>query len=540
MSYILATGTIYIRQSDSDIQYSLDQATWNAISWPATLAASSGTLEVIFTTDITITSSTIYFICGTSGIQFGSSSLNTDGTRPIITIDGVTNYGGLIENGGVASAGADSITVINLVVATANGSTISGYSGWLCRRYFSKAALSRIINCSSSGAISTYGGGLIGGNAAANAGDLTIINCNSSGDIDLYGGGIIGAYAGTGGNITCIRCSSTGSIGANAGGIIGGYANTTGAQYCYSTGIIGTSAGGIYGIAAGSVVAVATSCYSTGVMAGSAGGIFGSTANNGIASDCYSTGLMSISTAGGIFGPSFTTALAMNCYTTGAAVGSTGGIYAGSSSDNLHGTGNYSEANNSSSEWSDTRAASTLNNLGNNTWISTGINTPYLLKQMGHTVYSTTILDGSGALINTAAATLEISGSTTAAIPTGYSFSIVSGGNSTITIDGATGAITTTNAPTGVYTLVIIAEINPYNVIIFTLTVEDNREVPAPTRGLCCLSSTERKGANYELRADLIAGSLYIGEKITRPVRANFTSYADYIKTKKAAAFNRS
>jgi hypothetical protein len=93
----------YIRQSESDIQFSYDNEFWyNFNEWPTnpeTLynsSASSGILKIIFTTDITITSVNQYFICGTRRIQFGSESLKSDGTMPIIYIDGVENYGGLI------------------------------------------------------------------------------------------------------------------------------------------------------------------------------------------------------------------------------------------------------------------------------------------------------------------------------------------------------------------------------------------------------------------------------------------------------------
>jgi hypothetical protein len=493
MSGISASGTLYFRQIGFNIQYSLDNAIWNfPPGFPLTITNSnpSVTLTVLFTTNITINIGTRYFICGSDNIQFGSTSLNTDGTRPIITISGVTNYSGLIQN----TSGYSDIKICNLVVSASGGSKLVDYAGWIAQEEFN-GINNWIINCSSDGpigdALISNCGGIVGGRTGSlSQAVLTIIGCTTSGNINLGGGGgIVGAGCGGFGTsqIAVIECSSSGTIDVISGGIFGGVCSECTATRCYSTGAISGGAGGIFGSEAGLYGSVtATNCYSTGNIGNSGGGIFAEKADQAIANSCYSTG--AITSAGGIFGIDFTVnSTAIRCYSSGASsVLNTGGIYYSSGNDNLQGSNNYSEANNSSSGWSDVNAASTLNDIPNplgSTWISISSNTPYILRNIGFSPYSIyNILESAGPTysFNTSYSETITQGTSTivAALPAGYTYDLVVIDSDYptsypgITINSTTGQVSTTSSVVpGVYQLFVRNTINPYSVSVFNLTV---------------------------------------------------------------------
>ena len=103
------------------------------------------------------------------------------------------------------------------------------------------------------------------------------------------------------------------------------------ATNCYSTGLIEQQTGGIFGdYSSGTAI----NCYSTGTING--GGIFGNN-SSGTATNCYSTGIIR---GGGIFGD-YSSGTATNCYSTGIILD--GGIFGGGSSgtaSNCYSTGN--------------------------------------------------------------------------------------------------------------------------------------------------------------------------------------------------------
>jgi len=142
--------TVFIRQSavGQAIEFSSDQSNWNEIYWPCYIQntnTSLGVLTVEFITDITI-DATIggnigYFVVNTENIQVGSRVLKTDGTRPVITIDGVTNYAGAIQNGtgnGGGANGYNNIFVMNLEIRAANGAHLENGGGWFGQGHFGK------------------------------------------------------------------------------------------------------------------------------------------------------------------------------------------------------------------------------------------------------------------------------------------------------------------------------------------------------------------------------------------------------------------
>lgn len=471
--------TIYIRERFEDpnrfYDFSLDKINWNNFYFSVEVTnndTSLGLLIIEFTTNITFNGNA-HFICNSSHIQFGSSSLNPDGTRPVITIDGVIgSYPGLINNGTNSTAGFSNIYVFNLEVNAINGSSQPNDGGWIGQAYFGKEATNNfIINCSSSGPIIDGGGGIIGGYSGSGSGaSLYITGCSSDGNTGVYSGGIIGFYAGySGGQVICENCWSLGSIYTYAGGIFGFYAgNATGlaqAIKCYSTGAIGNEAGGIFGRDSGydNGRAIAVTSYSQGVIGTDAGGIFGSYAGSN----------------GG-------TTSATNCYSSGTITTLGNGIYGSNAvNDDLY---NCYVANGS---WDTTTANTFLidgipNPIVGQTWVATISGQPYELNNMGYSPYTITNISSTPSLVQTYGASVNAGNSSTAAIVSGKSYTILqkSGGDSssygTISIDSTTGTISTTSTTIpGIYTL-YIRNTGSYNITSFSLTVLNNI-VPNPS-----------------------------------------------------------
>lgn len=471
--------TIYIRQQGigQPIQYSADRIFWNNFYVYSIIVTNyntaKGILKIEFITDITfdisIGDTYGFFYCNSDNIQFGSTSLKEDGTRPIITINGITGYPGLIRNGTNLLNGFNNIYVFNLNISV-NNSTLVSNGGWIGQSYFGKGASNNfIVNCSSNGPIIDAGGGIIGGYSGSQSGaTLYIIGCSSSGGSGRYSGGIIGFYAGQNeGVVTCENCWSTGAINQDNGGIFGYYAGDGGfvrAFKCYSMGAIGgLDSGGIYGPFAGNAgTAQAQDCYSQGFLAADAGGIYGS----GAASD---SGL----------------ATASNCYSLGTET-SNNGIFKGGTSGNRYANNCYS-ANGS---WSDISAKSNLigtpNPVVGTTWVASGgVNYQYELNNMGYTPYTieNIVFQGVGEtpiLNQSYNQTILIGESSLASIRPGYSYDKmnISGGSpssyGTITINDNTGVISTTSTTTpGTYTITI-RNTGSYNITSFTLSVIQN------------------------------------------------------------------
>jgi hypothetical protein len=535
---ITATGgsTIYIKQdvSDSNLFYSFNDISW--VSIPLTdkilitniTASPTVALNVLFTTDITFgidSTNNTYFICGSEYITF-------NGGNHTVTIDGVSGYPGLIQNGISSSPGYSNITVSNINLTADNSSTLSfvagGSGGWICQAYFGNGVTNCIVSfCSSDAPIKTsnYGGGGILGDSST----ALVDNCYSLGIIYDVGGGIFGLYAisctatncyskgdminvNSGGIYSygcsvCIatNCYSTGQINNTNGGIFGPSCKSSLATNCYSTGVIGDYGGGIFGYYANSVntggtnTCSATNCYSTGVIGPYAGGIFGYRANNSntggtntcSATNCYSVGTIG-DEGGGIFGYLYNTCSAINCYTCGSYTSTSNGIFSGSSNDNPSpSSSNYSEANNSSSGWSDFNATFTnarpfglkIIVIPITIWTSINTNTPFLLTAFNTNFYngvisaSVTSNQYTNLMLNSNPLTLDLSftqyfqiipltspviintsGQMTSSSPTIYTIQVLRGFvNSTLTF------------PVGV--------IIGYNIITFTLTVIKNNPI---------------------------------------------------------------
>ena len=463
------TETIYISYTVYGISYRINDGGSYSVVFPATIQNSNTAyrLKVLFDTDITLGTGNDYFICDSDNIQFGPTSLKNDGTRPVITIDNVTDYPGVIQNGTSGSNGFNDINVYNLKVGTLNESTLAEGGGWIGQSYFGNGKTNNyIVNCSSTGDIPTDGGGIVGTNVGL-SGTLYLIGCSSSGTIGEDGGGIVGPNGGlSGGSVTCKVCWSTGAIGLNGGGIYGWFAGEVGgtanASNCYSEGSIGANGGGIFGYQAGysSGTADAISCYSEGIIGADGGGIFGANA-------AASSG----------------TTHAANCYSIGTWTGGDRGIY---------GTGQQSQASSNdcyfaNGTWNDISANDLLiqtpNPNGGGIWASTGTNTPYELVLFGYSPYSiTNITDNfspNSPLNQIYFVPITAGESTSPAIVPNQSYKILeiltpsgeiySGG--TITINLNTGVVSTTSTTKeGLYSIYIRND-GSYNITILVLTV---------------------------------------------------------------------
>jgi hypothetical protein len=580
MSTISGTGTLYIREDSGSIQYSNDNSTWTTISaWPATIVNNdtNTTLVVLFTRDITLTASNQYFICGSSDIQFGSTSLNIDGTRPTITISGVTDYPGLIENGNINN-GKNNITIVNLVVDGTTSILISS-AGWIAISGFSKNAVNnKIINCSSIGDITTYSGGICG-SAGRNC-NLTIIGCTSSGNIGQIAGGIIGGTSPD--SILIIeQCTSSGQmdIGGECGGILGGLGRDCSSiiiRNCYNTSpIITFASGGICGqyLCETSGSCIIENCYSVGNIAQNAGGIVGGNGLNTSIINCYSTGNITSMDSGGIVGyATLSTTFAYNCYTTGfsANIDASGGIFARSSNDNLQGTNNYSEASNGNSGiWTTNNANIALTGIPTpgpigTSWITVVPNQPYNLRNIGFSPYSINNIITSGLTLNPSfSQTIQAGDSTvTAILPAGYTYTIIGINNQYpitypfITINVATGEITTAPEITpGLYEIVVRNEINPYSVTIFYLTIPGGGGEPIITNVVMispcceikqCIRDSPTTDKSNEVLTTTLTGKTIIGNVdryysaiqngtrtfFAEPVFKSYREYMIYLQSK--------
>jgi hypothetical protein len=500
--------TVYIRQAavGEPLYYSIDMVSWTEMFLYITEFINSdqplGLLTIEFITDITLDvivggGANGYFICGSDGIQFGSRTLKSDGTRPVITIDGITDYPGLIQNGNSGANGYNTIYIMNMEVRASGGSTLADGAGWLGQAYFGKgttASSAILLNCHSTGDTGAGCGGIVG----QYAGPVKCVSCSSSGVIGQAGGGIIGANSpSTAGALSCESCWSSGVIGTYGGGISGQSTGAATIANCYSTGSMNQNAGGISGRYSGSASGHTISdCYSRGAIGDYGGGIIGSECGLVVITNCYSVGAIP-NDAGGILGNlggNNTDKMVSNCYVTGATTHVLFGyIIPGYS--NL--TGNvsvvdgtvYLTNNAATTGWSNTTANTTLTGTPASAaapigakWVYAGTNTPYEIYAMGYTPYARTVVAGTPPAMVRSFATSVVSGDAQTAAP-----GLITGGSRAyalyrvadgvpasyegIAINVVSGIIATSRATNpGVYTLTI-RNTGSYHFTTVTLTV---------------------------------------------------------------------
>jgi len=545
--------TVYIRQYGEDYQYRDASSTiWTTFALPTTITNIDTTglenLTIEFETDMLFDYSNNYFICGSSNIQFGSRFLKGDGTRPVITIDGVEGYPGLIQNGTNSSDGNSDIFIYNLFV-DGSGSTLADNAGWIGQEYFGKAAFRNyIVNCSSAGPISGSGGGIVGRRSGSEAGaSLTLLGCSSSGVIANNAGGLVGRNAGNNaGSIRCVSCWSTGEIGTAAGGILGSYAVNVTIENCYSMGNISIGGGGIAGV--DFYDSTITNCYSTGPIIGAgAGGIVGNDASGTIISNCYSLGEVTDITGGGIVGSASINCTVENCYTVGDVSGDVGYIISGSA--DIPATCFSEDASGTAGKWDSMHTIDILlgrpNPIVGEFWVDVSSGSPYELANMGYTPYDReNIIEVEGVykLNNVVASSVAVGSATAGAIVAGKAYTLLditegdAGSYSSIRINPTTGVISTTAATVpGLYGIALRNN-GSYNITGYLLTITEAPPAPTPSDSVpCCARPTFRRGPlidNATLTA-LAAGNTYIGS-----VRQGGTniSYAQLMAMKKAKA----
>ncbi len=413
---------VYLRQNVGVIEYSVGATpgSYTSISngqWPVTInntptPGPSSILRVVATTNLTFTSS----YGNTNGYLItGSEYITFDGSANTITIDGITNYPGFIQNGIDGVNGQANVVVQNFITGVSGTSTLNIFAGWLCQPRFGNGVSGiSIIGCTNYGDISaTFGGGITGFALALNGGSATITNCTNNGTISGDdAGGIVGATSGSAGSVTITNCTNNGAIsGYDVGGIAGSYAGANDGVItiinCFSTGSIsGQYAGGITGYAFAYNTTrncVISGCYSTGDISGdNAGGIVGSdVGNNNNAlynavvdiSNCYSLGAIANTTGGicgGNTGTTYTnksTINITNSYSFGAISGTGQGLVAATlTSTNIILTASNTYV--AAGTWRDASANAGLtgvptgvgiSNKGT-TWTSISTGTPYLLS----------------------------------------------------------------------------------------------------------------------------------------------------------------
>ena len=512
-SGIYAPGgtTVYLRQLavGADVEYSVDQTNWYTVYWYCLLYntdTSLGVLTLEFLTDITLDStvggSTYgYFICASDNIQLGAASLRPDGSRPVLTLDGLIDYPGLLQNGSNVSNGYQNITVANLEVVATGGTTLASGAGWLGQAYFGTAASDNFfLQCHSSGPIPSSGGGIVG----SYVGPLRVIGCSSSGTIGQDAGGIVGSDSPTSGLLRCESCWSTGNIGNFGGGIMGSMTGTVVILSCYSQGSITENAGGISGrYTGGPGNAVIGACYSEGAISDRGGGIVGSDAGVLSVSNCYTLGTIAVG-AGGILGTipggNTTPKTLTTCYTTGITGGANGYLVAGRTEETgifTVGTGLvtlstcYSEAKHGPSGWQTANAATVLQGIPSPslglTWVATGINQPYELRDMGYTPYTAAILTGSPLSVQrTYASTVEAGGSTAPALVPGKFYTIVEKTGGDVTMNAVTGVLSTTpQTEPGTYTI-YLRNTGSYHITSYVLTVSSSSS-SSSSIAPCCM-----------------------------------------------------
>jgi peptidoglycan hydrolase-like protein with peptidoglycan-binding domain len=193
----------------------VDQAYVDRTNFPVTVGGGTATTpsKITLVEDI-VTSKPVQFIINTA-----SSYVTFNGQGHTITLNGVTNYPGLIQS-------SSTNTIVRNVGVLSTTSSLTTSAGWIGSLSFA----GKIDTCYSNGNIAGRCGGIVGSRTSA-----TIKNCFSTGTIGAFSGGIASELAGISGLCTITNCFSTGEItGVNAGGIAGASASKCHVTNCYT------------------------------------------------------------------------------------------------------------------------------------------------------------------------------------------------------------------------------------------------------------------------------------------------------------------
>ncbi len=177
-------------------------------------------LPILLNTNVTITiAENLTFNDANMYFALRGTGVTIDGSGKTISLDNITNYRGLVNNGdylGQSGIGGYSESVVKSIGLISNGSTLKEYCGWLGQRSYGNGVGFSITNCYSTGNMTNYGSGGILGQAYMNG---TISNCYSLGTIS--GNYAAGIAATTNFNTSRIsNCYANGTVsGSNANGI---------------------------------------------------------------------------------------------------------------------------------------------------------------------------------------------------------------------------------------------------------------------------------------------------------------------------------
>lgn len=162
--------------------------------------------------DLTFNDANMYFAIRNTGVTI-------DGNGKTISLNNITNYSGLVNNGdylGQYGIGGYPGSIVKSIGVISNNSTLKEYCGWIGQKSYGNGAGFSITNCYSTGNMINNGSGGILGNAFMNG---TISNCYSLGNISgNYAAGIAATMNNTASKIN--NCYSNGAIsGTNTNGI---------------------------------------------------------------------------------------------------------------------------------------------------------------------------------------------------------------------------------------------------------------------------------------------------------------------------------
>jgi hypothetical protein len=313
----------------------INSSNLNTYKWPITIKPPLGSTgaTITFTSNVTFTKNTYYFIIGGSTISppqitiTGSNQNNN--LQNLITISTnlpvSANYPGLVQNGSVSqiiSDNAKNNVTIQYLAITSSTTTIDPCAGWFTSSNYGlnlpQPNNLLIQYCESAGQMNnSFSGGIVGASSTAR-----VFNSTSKCTLNNAGqGGIFGAYS-TGIADTCKSNCPTGSKSGYAGGIFGYKSGGTAINCVYSpTGIqqLPSYSGGIYGKSANNaniINCVSSSNYT--ISNSGCGGIVGSNASNCIIIGCTNNGLINGQNSGGIVGVSASNCTITRCTNTGA------------------------------------------------------------------------------------------------------------------------------------------------------------------------------------------------------------------------------
>jgi hypothetical protein len=169
------------------------------------------------------------------------------------------------------------------------------------------------------------------------------------------------------------------------------------------------------------------------------------------------------------------------------------------SGNGIYGTGKLNNTTtncySANGNWQDTNAINNLvgipinNNVGS-IWVSNNTNTPFLLNNMGYSLYMTTNIVNNQTN-QTYNVTLEPGQSSIPAIIPNKSYKIIAGNNNNFSINSNSGVITVSpNTPSDTYTLKIYNE-GSYNITTVYIMVIDNTNAPCFTKDTVVLTPNE-------------------------------------------------